>query len=143
MSDARSYTDRCGKTMRKKAQAVVIKIRIGEGSTQSSSCNSLGRADESESTCRRSAQCHHGQRLLLLARTSWTTTRTLQRSITFIYYTLDSFIRLYTQASIYIATKLLPRDLSLDDPDVPGTRDTLAQARAATLPPSHLVACTG
>ena len=79
----------------------------------------------------------------LLARTSWTTTRTLQRSITFIYYTLDSFIRLYTQASIYIATKLLPRDLSLDDPDVPGTRDTFAQARAATLPPSHLGACTG
>ena len=73
MSDARSYTDRCGKTMRKKAQAVVIKIRIGEGSTQSSSGNSLCRADESESTCKRSAQCHHGQRRLLLARTSWTT----------------------------------------------------------------------
>ena len=65
-----------------------------------------------------------------------------KRSTTFSYYNLGSFIRLGTQASIYIATKLLPPSLSLDDPDVPGTRDTLAQARAATLPPSHLGACT-
>ena len=138
MSDARSYTDRCGKTMCKKAQAVVIKIRIGGGSTRSSSC-SLARADQSESTCRRSAQVNdYSTRTNILDNNAHT-----KRSTTFGYYNLGSFIRLDTQASIYIATKLLPPSLSLDDPDVLGKRDTLAQARAATLPPSHLGACTG